>query len=94
MGINLRTWADINRLLGTIEGATAGLEHNVGCVICDAVGAIDELLNKEYSNPEVDLLKEENARLCRINVALQAKLNEMEAHKCVCDCDWRQDDGK
>ena len=47
MELSLKKLSEINRLLGVIEGAACCIDGgNAGCVIGDAVAAIDELLKE------------------------------------------------
>lgn len=46
MEIGLKTLSEINRLLGVIQGAACCADSKIAPVICDAVDAIDELLEK------------------------------------------------
>ena len=46
MKISLKTLSEVNRLLGVVQGAACCAPSDFGRVICDAVDAIDELLEK------------------------------------------------
>lgn len=46
MELSQKTMSELNRLLGVIQGAACAAPSSIGCVISDAVDAIDELLEK------------------------------------------------
>lgn len=52
MKITLKQKADIQRLLGNIEGIAFACEESVKKVILDSVQAIDEILKKDSGKSE------------------------------------------
>ena len=87
-----KTMSAINRQLGVIEGAMAGVPQNVFDVVMSAIC----MLGEAAEQMEVQLLQtqEEVYRLSRLNTELGTQMRQMVAKQCACDCAWRQEDGK
>ena len=54
MELSQKTRSELNRLLGVIQGAACCADSKIAPVICDAVDAIDELLEKAEKDNRKD----------------------------------------
>ena len=44
--MTIKQWSDIMRQLGYIEGLAMGVDGDIGSYLCDAIGALQETMEK------------------------------------------------
>ena len=75
--MNWKTYSDIQRQLGVIEGVVCGADGIIYDVVCGAVAAINEALDAAVDNLEVIRLRAEYEELVRVNSELDQRIRQL-----------------